>query len=242
MAHAAMRAVGPLLNGPDALIGAILDAIGPEGTLLSYVGWEEHYEDALDEAGGLPDELKPIIPPFNPGASRACRAHGAFAEFVRTTPGARRSRNPGASVAAVGHRAEWFTADHPLDYGYGPGSPFAKLVAAAGKVLVVGAPLDTVSLLHHAEDLARLPGKRVRRVEVPLLLDGKTEWRRLEEFDTADPVVAGLEEEYFATIVEEFLPTQGGRSESVGAAPAVLLPAAELVAFAVGWLERRFRH
>ena len=36
MVHAAMSKVGPLLNGPDALIGALLDTIGPQGTLLAY--------------------------------------------------------------------------------------------------------------------------------------------------------------------------------------------------------------
>lgn len=241
MTHAGLRSVGSLLNGPDALVGAIRDTIGLEGTLLSYVGWEEHYEDALDEDGYLPNHLKSAIPPFDAVTSRACRGHGVFAEFVRTTPGATRSRNPGASVAAVGHRAEWFTADHPLDYGYGSGSPFAKLVARAGKVLLVGAPWDTVSLLHHAEDQARLPGKRVRRFEVPLLRDGGTEWRLIEEFDTADPVVEGLEGNYFATVVTAFLLTGRGRAGTVGTAPALLLPAPELLAFAVEWLEQRFR-
>ncbi len=85
-------------------------------------------------------------------------SRGILAEFIRTTPGARRSGNPGASVAAIGAQAEWLTADHPLDYGYGPGSPLAKLVEAGGKVLMAGAPPDTMTLLHHAEHLARIPG------------------------------------------------------------------------------------
>jgi aminoglycoside 3-N-acetyltransferase len=36
-------------------------------------------------------------------------------EFLRTTPGACRSENPEASMAAIGARADWLTADHPLD-------------------------------------------------------------------------------------------------------------------------------
>ncbi len=110
-----------------------------------------------------------IFRAFDPAASRAVRDNGILAEFIRTTPGARRSGNPGASVAAIGARADWLTADHPLDYGYGPGSPLAKLMEAGGKVLMAGAPPDTMTLLHHAEHLARIPGKRVRRYEVPLV-------------------------------------------------------------------------
>ncbi|AQG80841.1 aminoglycoside 3-N-acetyltransferase [Spirosoma montaniterrae] len=240
MVHAGLRAIGPMLNGPDTLIDALLDTVGPTGTLLCYVNWEQQYEDALDEEGRIPDALKPHIPPFDPARSRASRDHGAFAEFVRTTPGAQRSGNPGASVAAIGGRANWFTANHPLDYGYGPNSPFARLVSAAGNVLMIGCPLDTMSLLHHAEHLAQIPGKHSCRMEVPLLLSGQTLWRMIEEFDTAEPVVDGLEPDYFGTIVDEFLVAGNGRRGQVGNAPAVLVPAADMVAFAVDWLEQRF--
>ena len=243
MVHAAMSRVGRLLNGPDALIGALLDAVGgaggPGGTILAYTDWDARYDELLDRDGRVPRAWRPHVPPFDPLASRAARDNGILAEFVRTYPGSRRSGNPGASVAAVGARAAWFTADHPLDYGYGEGSPLAKLVAARGKVLMVGAPLDTMTLLHHAEHLARLPGKRVRRQEVPFATPAGTVWRRVEEFETADPVVPGLEEDYFATVVEEFLAAGRGARGLVGDAPAALVDAAEITDFAVGWLERR---
>jgi aminoglycoside 3-N-acetyltransferase len=241
MAHAALRKVGPMLNGPDALIGAILDVLGPEGTLLCYVNWDAQYEDALDDTGRLQDALKPSIPPFDPKSSRASRDHGAFAEFVRTTPGALRSGNPGASVAAIGGSATWFTAGHPLDYGYGEGSPFAKLVETRAKVLMAGAPLDAMSILHHAEHLAQIPGKHVCCMETPFRVEGGTEWRMIQEFDTSDPVVDGLNEDYFSGIVEEFLSQGRGSKGTIGSAPSVLVPAAAIVAFAVQWLERRFR-
>jgi aminoglycoside 3-N-acetyltransferase len=240
MLHAGLRSVGPMLNGPDALIGAILDVVTDTGTLLVYTSWDECYEDYIDADGRPPESLRADIPPFDAQASRACRDHGAIAEFVRTWPGALRSGNPGASCAAVGARAEWFTRDHPLDYGYGDGSPFDKLVQARGKVLMVGAPLDTMTLLHHAEHRAAIPGKRIHRVEVPLRVDGGASWRLIEEFDTSDPVVEGLRADYFADIVDEFLADSAlGRVGAVGAARAVLVPAAEIVEFAVRWLEHR---
>lgn len=240
MVHAALRSVGPMVNGPDTLIDAILDVVGPDGTLLSYVDWNPQYEDDVDQEGRVPEALKPDIPPFDPERSRASRSYGAFAEFVRTTPGALRSGTPGASFAAIGGKAAWFTTDHPLQYGYGEESPFARLVESKGKILMAGAPLDTMSILHHAEHLAQIPGKRIRRIEVPLLINGKTEWRMIEEFDTADPVVEGLEENYFAMIVEEFLTEGRGSAGAIGSASSILVPAADIVAFAVQWLEQRF--
>ncbi|HEX6545486.1 MAG TPA: aminoglycoside 3-N-acetyltransferase [Bryobacteraceae bacterium] len=241
MAHAALRKVGPMLNGPDALIGAILDVAGPTGTLLCYVNWDEQYSHAVDNQGCVPDALKPEIPPFDMQTSRASRHHGAFAEFVRTTPGALRSRNPGASFAAIGHRAGWFVADHPLNYGYGGGSPFAKLVEARGKVLMIGAPHDSMSILHHAEHLAQIPGKHVVRMETPFRVGDGVEWRTIEEFDTSEPVVDGLPPDYFGMIMDQFLATGRGTQAVIGSAPSTLVPAADIVDFAVRWLEKRFR-
>lgn len=241
MVHASLRRVGPVLGGADGVIAALAGVVGAAGTILAYVSWHEQFEDALDADGRLDPALKPFIPAFDAARSRANPDHGWFAEALRTTPGARRSCNPGASVAALGAGAAAFTADHPMDYGYGPGSPFARLVAAGGKVLMLGAPLDTMSLLHHAEHIADIPGKHVRRMEVPLARPQGTCWRLIEEFDTVDPVVDGLAEDYFADIVRDFLASGRGRQGQVGGAPAVLVPAATMAGFAVQWLERRFR-
>jgi len=237
MVHAAMSRVGRLLNGPDALIGALLDTVGLSGTILAYTDWDGAYDELLDKDGRVPPEWRAHIPPFVPASSRAIRDNGVLAEFIRTTPGARRSGNPGASVAAIGAQAEWLTAEHPLDYGYGEGSPLAKLVEAGGKVLMVGAPLDTMTLLHHAEHLASIPNKRLRRYEVPLAAPNGLEWRMIEEFDTSIPVVPGLDDDYFAQIVRAYLASGRGTQGLVGEAQSVLVDATSVCAFAVTWLE-----
>lgn len=238
LVHAAFRRVGPVLGGPDTLIAALRDVVGEAGTLAAYVDWHVDHGDLLDAEGRVRPEWREHVPPFDPRTARAIRDHGVLAEFLRTTPGALRSANPGASVAALGARAGWLTADHPLDYGYGPGSPLARLVEAGGRVLVIGAPLDTMTLLHHAEHLARLPGKRIRRMEVPFATEAGTVWRMVEEFETGEPVVAGLAEDYFAEVVCDFLATGQGREGPVGGAPSVLVDAAPMCAFGVAWLER----
>jgi aminoglycoside 3-N-acetyltransferase len=240
MVHAAVSKVGRLIDGPDTIIAALCDAVGPAGTVLAYADWEARYEDLLDDEGRVPPEWREHIPPFDPQRSRAIRDNGVLPEFLRTTPGALRSGNPGASLVALGAKAEWFTADHPLDYGYGAGSPLAKLVEAGGKVLMLGAPLDTLTLLHHAEHLADIPGKRIRRLEVPLATPTGAQWRMIEEFDTSDPIVAGLDDDYFAGIVTEFLAAGEGRQGLIGAARSVLVEAAAITAFGVDWLESRF--
>ncbi|RYE87068.1 MAG: aminoglycoside 3-N-acetyltransferase [Hyphomicrobiales bacterium] len=238
--HAALRKIGPVVGGADMVIAALRDAVGPSGTVLGYADWQG-MDDVLSDATLFADPaIRAEMPPFDPKTSRATRSNGAFPELLRTTPGALRSASPGASCVAIGGRAEWFVADHALDYGYGPDSPFGELVAAGGKVLMLGAPLDTMTLLHHAEHLADIPDKRVIRYEAPILAGGETVWRWFEEFDTSDPVVASLPDDYFALLVESFLDTGRGTRGTVGLAPSVLVPAAEIVPFAVDWLESRF--
>jgi aminoglycoside 3-N-acetyltransferase len=239
MVHASLSKVGRLLNGPDAVIGALLDAVSPAGTIMAYTDWDARYDELLDAEGRVPEEWRTDIPPFDPRRSRAARDNGTFPEFLRTWPEALRSGSPGPSVAAIGAKADWLTRDHPIDYGYGPGSPFARLVEIGGKVLMLGAPLDTMTLLHHAEHLARIPHKRVHRAEVPFSLDGQTVWRLVEEFDTSSPVVDGLPDDYFGLIVAEFLERGKGISGTIGEAPSVLVPARDIVSFAIDWLERR---
>jgi aminoglycoside 3-N-acetyltransferase len=234
LTHAALRKVGPVVGGPDTIIDAILDVIGPEGTLLGYTDWQLE-DDVRDNA-----ELRNDVRPFDPLSSRAVRDNGYFPEALRTRPGAFRSGSPGASMAALGARAEWFTADHALDYGYGPQSPLGKLVEANGKTMMLGAPRDTMTLLHHAEHVANFPNKRVIRYEAPLLIDGKTVWRAFEEFDTSD-VPDGMAEDYFATIVTEYLATGVGKVGTVGKAETVLVSARPIVDFAVRWMEKNIQ-
>lgn len=239
MVHAAFGKVGRVLGGPDALVDALLDTIGPKGTVLSYQDWELSV-DVWDEDGRVAAEFREHVPPFDPATARPARDHGVLAAVIGTRKGVRRSGNPGASVAALGARAEEFTADHPLDFGYGEGSPFARLVAAGGKVLMVGAPLDTMTLLHHAEHLADLPGKRRIEVEYPLATPQGAVWRVVEEFDTGDPVVPGPPEDYFRLVVEDFLATGAGHRGPIGEAGGVLVDAPAIVDFAVAWLESRY--
>jgi aminoglycoside 3-N-acetyltransferase len=234
LVHAALRKIGPIIGGPDTIVAALYDVLGPAGTILAYADWQ-----GQDDVDAYPDH-RPDLVPFDPLTSRAVRDNGFWPELLRTTPGARRIGNPGASMVALGNRADWFTADHALDYGYGPQSPLGKLVEAGGKTLLLGCDWDKMTLLHHAEHVADFAPKRIKHYESPLLIDGKTVWRQFEEFDTSHSP-DGLPEDYFVTVVQDFLATGKGKRGSVGAAPSVLVKAKEIVPFAVDWLERYFR-
>ena len=227
MVHSSMRAIGAIKGGVETLVGALLDAVGPSGTLVAYVDWD------LGEAA----PYGPDSPVFDKRTSRAAREYGIVPETIRTWPGAIRSDNPDAGIAAIGARAAWLCAGHPLSYGYGEASPFAKLVTVDAKVLVLGAPLDTMTLLHHAEHLAKKDGKRIIRYERKIACERGVERVEVEEFDTSDPVVDGMPADAFARIASIALEAGAGKSGLVGKAASYLFDAAPLVLEGVRWLE-----
>ncbi len=221
MVHASMRRVGVRT---DALMRAMGSVLGPEGTVMAYVDFEP--TDAL--------------PGFDPLRSPAAKAHGVLAEAIRQWPGAVRSTNPGASMAAIGARAQWLCDDHPLDYGYGPGTPLARLVEADGKVLLLGSDFDHVTLLHYAEHLARLPNKRVVTSTCEVVSEEGPVEVTIQEFDTSQPVVTSMPEKCFELLTQAFVDAGLAHSGQVGGADSHLISAAQLTRFAVAALERDF--
>jgi len=242
MLHASVKAIGWIVGGPDVVIQALLDVLTPEGTLAMYVSWEEWERALVYGVDWFPEDRRRAYleecPPFDPVTSRANRKWSVLAEYLRTWPGACRSHHPTASVAAVGSRARWITENHPLQYGYGLGSPWANLCEVRGHVLLLGAPLKTVTLLHHAEHMVKLPNKRIARNKVPVLHDGQRVCVEFEELDTCEGIRDRDPEEYFETIAQEYLSAGRGHSGEVGAAPSYLFDAADLVEFAIQWMER----
>ena len=240
MLHVSVKAIGRVVGGPDVVIQALLEVLGADGTLMMYVKSEE----PLDQVGAWPDDWKAAYwdacPPFDPLRTRANRKWSILTEYLRTWPGALRSNHPEAGVVAVGKDAEWITKDHPWQYGYGAGSPLAKLCDLGGQVLLLGATFDSLTLLHHAEHVANLPNKKIERYRWPMMVDGKRQWVDFEQYDTSDGIVEGAGEDYFDEIATEYLAKNNRTVGKVGVANSYLFDAQGLRDFAVGWLEAQF--
>ena len=244
MVHASVSSLGWVVGGTQTLVEALLAAVGPQGTVCAQASWE-------DIPFGLPAwpadwraAYRAEMPAFDPRLSAAAPYEGRLAERLRTWPGARRSAHPAAGIVAVGAGAEWLTRDHPLDDGFGAGTPYERLTAAGGQVLLLGAPLRATSLLHHAESRAHAP-KRWTTLELPLRRDGREAWHALREIDVWSgvfPYERALDpgDDPLERIVRSALDAGIGRSGSAGAAVAHVLPARELIEHAVAWLEERF--
>ena len=109
--HSALTAVGPIEGGADALIDAILEALGSDGTLVmsSLTGWSA---------------------PFDPDKTPS--GVGYLSEVFRKRPGVLRSLHPVHSVIAFGKNAAYITADHDIcETGCGEGSLIRKCAISA---------------------------------------------------------------------------------------------------------------
>lgn len=245
MFHTRLSAIGYVAGGPTTVIHALLDVVGPRGTLMVTCGWNDAppYE-LLTWPRQWQERIRAEHPAFHPDLSEADHANGRLPEALRRWPGAARSRHPDASFAAVGLRAEELMSDHPWDGPHGPDSPLARLAEVGGRVLMLGAPLDTLTLLHHAEALADAPNKIFVSYEMPIDVDGERMWRRFSDIDSENgafdySAVVAPGEDPFGVIGEELLRAGFGRTGQVGAARSHLFEAADVVDFGVRWIEEK---
>jgi len=246
MVHTRMSAIGWVVGGAETVVTALLDVLGPAGTLMAYVGWN-------DSTGGLTgwpplwqEAYRSERPPFDAEFSETDRQMGRVPERIRTWPGARVSGSHFRRMAAIGSAAGWLTEDQPWNHGFGPGSPLAKLVEAGGQVLLLGAPLDRLTILHHAESLVDSPEKRMASHAIPVREGGQVVWREVSDHDTFTAIgafpyerVVG-DQDPFAVIGQLALDAGCGVSGLVGKAESHLFPAKPLVRFGVEWMINEF--
>ena len=103
-----------------------------------------------------------------------------------------------------------------------------------GKIVLLGSDHDAVTFLHYVEHVADIPGKRITRYQVPVMVNGGRVWRAMEEFDTSDDGVhANWPDRFFAKIVDSLLAKTGKNGARVGKAMTHILSARELFDFAL---------
>jgi aminoglycoside 3-N-acetyltransferase len=241
MVHASLSSLGWVVGGSQTVVEALLARLGPEGTLCAQASWEDIPFGHAGWPRAWKDTYEAEFPPFDPAVSAAASYEGRLAERIRTWPGACRSANPATGIAAVGSRAAELTADHRLDDGFGHGTPYARIVEWDGQVVLLGAPLRSISLLHHAEAVAAAP-KHWITYRLPL---GGAEWTAIREIDVwggVYPYARVLPDAAapLAVIAAAALCAGIGTSGSVGVGTAYRFAAADLARFAVAWIEARF--
>lgn len=246
MVHCSLSALGYVIGGADSVLLALEEALSPGGTMIALASWDHAPPD--DDSGWSSTLARDAYlrdpPAFDAGVSACARYVGRLPERIRTWPGAIRSDHPEASFVALGAEAGWLTENQPLNHGYGPGSPLEKVVGSNGSVLMLGAPLETITLLHYAEESADVENKRRVHYSAPIRTATGIEWVDIDDIDTSDGAFPYRQlcgdRDAFEVIAEEALAAGIGVTGKVGEATCHLFRARDLLEFAVRWMEKHF--
>lgn len=241
MVHASLTRIGPVEGGASGVVTALDLAVGPTGTLLMTLGAQDEWSWVNDQPEDAREALLAEAEPFDPLTTPSQEDVGVLAEVFRTTPDTIVSVHPEGRFGARGRDAQQLVCEVPWDDYYGPGSPLERLVERRGKVLRLGADPNTVTLLHYVEYLADVPNKRrVRRHRRVLGQEGPV-IRTVECLDDGLGIVDWHGEDYFTTILRDYLARGTAAQGTVGGAVSELLDARDLVAFATHWMTEHFR-
>ncbi len=148
--HSSLSSFGYVEGGAEAVVDALLEAVGPEGTLMVPT-----FNHMAREAFDGSDEI------FDVRTTRSI--NGAITEAVRLRPEAHRSMHPTHPYAAIGPRAQWLTSEHLMLKTFDERSPLGKLVAAGGKIVLLGVGMNSNTAAHVAETKANVPCMGYRR-------------------------------------------------------------------------------
>ena len=131
MVHSSLSKLGPVRGGAQTVIDALVDAIGPRGTLL------------------LPSFNQRRVWVFNPLATPTL--NGAIPEAFWRRPRVRRSVHPSHSVAVLGPKAESYCRDHTEHGAFSAESPIGRLIHGGGFILSLGVSHRSTTAYHLAE-------------------------------------------------------------------------------------------
>jgi len=244
MVHVRMSSLGWMVGGMDAIIWALRDAVGPDGTLLAFTGWEDSPYHVSSWPPGWQQAYRDQ-PAFDPEVSAARREFGRFPERLRTWPGARRSSHPEVSFAALGPAASELLTDPSDDNPWGPEGPLGRLVAADGQVLLIGS-IKTLTLCHHAEAIARVDGKRYHDYTMPVRVGDTVEWRRYRTLDTFSGTLPYWERDdlkitgWVSTMMDQAVAAGASVQDTIADCALTLIDAPKATKAVTDWLETNF--
>jgi aminoglycoside 3-N-acetyltransferase len=208
LTHTSLSSIGYAAGGAHAVVLALLDVLGPEGTLVVPTHLSELSDPGRWERPPVPEAwwetIRDHMPAFDSRLT-ATYGMGAVPDTGRHLPGALRSDHPAYSFSAFGPKAEMVPAGHMLSDGH----------------------MSDTSL-HLAEHRSGWCG--TTRQAAPVLVDGRRHWVEYEELD--------VDTEDFVEVGAAASAAGLERKGTVGCAAARLLSQPALVDFATAWIRQ----
>ncbi len=235
--HESLSRIGYVCGGAQAVIEALIEVVGEEGTILMPAqSWKNldpetgvHWD--ADEADW--DVIRNNWPAYDK-AITPTNTMGAVAEMFRSWLGAMRSDHPARSVAAWGKNASYVTENHDLSNIFGNNSPIGKLYELDGKVLLIGVDYDKNTSIHLADTRAEYPGKRTCIEHSAVMENGERIWKAYETLF--------VDGEDFIDIGTAFETVHIVNRVKLGESELKLMKQREIVDFAVEWIEKNRKY
>jgi aminoglycoside 3-N-acetyltransferase len=152
LVHSAVQYLGQPVDGLNTYLKAFDDVIGIPGL-------SNTEESARPKTGTI------AVPAFNFGFARGelfdpattrSIGMGSFSEFIRRHPNSRRTAHPMQSLAVLGYYADDLSSrDTPS--AFDPGSVFERMIELDFDLLLLGADIQAVSLMHYSEQRYQVP-------------------------------------------------------------------------------------
>ena len=152
MVHSSLRSIGHVDGGAETVVDALLDALGPEGTLVV----PTFTDDAAKRGADF------VFDPLNTPSLA-----GAISEAARRRTGARRSLHHWHSVGAIGPLAETVATEVGAS-PWQPDGPMPKIIDLGGLFLLLGVPYQRLTLVHLMEWENGVPYRPGLQVELPM--------------------------------------------------------------------------
>lgn len=181
--HSSCRSLGPVEGGADAVMEALIAALGPQGTLMVPTFTTNLTDPACWPVPLTGDERLAVmarIPTFRVDRSPSFEM-GVLPEAVRRHPASRRSAHPTTSWAAIGPQADDLLAHHPLDDPEGEGGPLGRAWRLGATILLIGVGQDRNTTIHLAESMLDLPHLHAMRDRYPVDGPGGRTWHEVEK-------------------------------------------------------------
>lgn len=142
LVHSSFDRFAGFSGKPSDAVRVLQEAVGTQGTLLMptmpFTGTAVDYvsRGSIFDVRRTPSQM------------------GLLTELFRRCPGVIRSVHPTHPVAAWGARAAEMVVDHHLARTpCGAGSPFARLLEADGRILLLGTDIESATFFHYIEEV-----------------------------------------------------------------------------------------
>ncbi len=183
LVHANLERLGYIVGGAQALIEALMEIVGYDGTLVVPTFTFELLDPACRNTKVAIDcwkDIRSFALPFDKKLTPPDENNTFAMQFLRNE-GVMRSYHPVYSFSAWGKYAKIICSRHPLHFGLGKDSPLGRIAEFNGNVLLLGSDYEDCSIFH----LARYMNEQtpIRLISAPIINNKKTVWKDMLDVD-----------------------------------------------------------